>query len=228
MDRITLGITGLDEMLGGGVPKNHNVLVAGGPGTGKTTFGIQYLYQGIKNHNEKGLFITLEEKSESIIKNMEESFDWKLKEEINNGNLLIQSVDRYNFQNLLDVCQSSVVNHGVKRVVLDTVTMLRLFFKDDFEFRKGLFNLLDFLGSMDATVVLTSERNYSQREEASFGLEEFISDGVILLYNLPRKNERITALEILKMRGVKHSKSIYPFQISKSGISVVPEEILWF
>jgi len=226
MKKILLGIPGLDEMLEGGVPSNHNILVAGGPGAGKTTFGMQYLYRGVKDFGEKGLFITLEQKPEKIINDLETSYGWDLKKEIKNKNLFIQSVDRFNFQNLLDICQSAVVNLGIKRIVLDTVTILRLFFKDDFEFRKGLFNLLDFLSSLDATVVLTSERDYSLREDARFGLEEFISDGVILLYNLPRRNERVGALEILKMRGTNHSRSIYPLQMTSNGLEVVPEEML--
>ncbi len=226
MEKILLGIPGLDEMLQGGVPRNHNILVAGGPGTGKTTFGMQYLYKGIKDYNEKGLFLSLEQKPEKIIEDLESSYGWDLKKEVKNKNLIVQSVDRYNFQNLLDICQSSVTQLGVKRVVLDTVTMLRLFFKDNFEFRKGLFNLLDFLSSLDATVVLTSERDYSLREDARFGLEEFIADGVILLYNLPKRNERVSALEILKMRGTNHSRSIYPLQMTSIGLEVVPEEML--
>ncbi len=225
MKKIPLGIPGLDEMLGGGVPENHSILVCGGPGTGKTSFGMQYLYKGALM-GEKGAFISLEQKSKRIVEDVQNAFSWNVEEEIEKGNLLMLDVDRYNFQNMIDLVQSSVMHHKVKRVVIDTITMLRLFFRDDYEFRKGLFNLLDFLSSINVTTIATVEKPYSVREEAVFGLEEFIADGVIMLYNMPKKNQRIRALEVLKMRGTDHSKSIYPFQIASDGLNVLLEEVL--
>ncbi len=225
VEKIPLGINGLDKMLGGGVPKNHHVLVAGGPGTGKTSFGMQYLMKGVEL-GEKGVFITLEQKSERIIRDMEAAFNWDIRKAIDDGKLMVIDIDRYNFQHLMDVVQSCSVTHKAKRIVIDTLTMLRLFFKDDLEFRKGLFNLLDFLSSIDATAVITAEKPYSVREEVKFGLEEFVVDGVIMLYNMPKKNQRIRALEVLKMRGTDHSQGMFPFQITKEGIVVLLEEVL--
>jgi KaiC/GvpD/RAD55 family RecA-like ATPase len=225
IQRVPLGIKGLDDMLKGGIPRNHHVVITGGPGTGKTSFCMQYLWMGITQFDEWGVFITLEEKPEKIIGDVKAAFGWDLDYEIKKGRLSIIAPDKYNFQNLMDLIQAEVLQQGMKRIVIDPLTMLRLFFKDDFDFRKNLFNMLDFLGSMDCTVLLTAERPYAQRENMEFQLEEFITDGVIALYNIPRKNERIRALEILKMRGTSHSSNVYPFQITDKGIVVVPEEI---
>lgn len=225
VERVPTGIAGLDEMLGGGFLKQRNVMVIGGPGTGKTTFAMEFLYRGALA-GEKGLMIMLEEKPEKLIENISMGLDWTLAEEVKKGNIIMVSVDSFDWNRLTDILQSYITRHGVKRVVIDTLTLLKLNTPDQFEFRRQIIGLIGFLDNLDCTVLFTAEASYPTREEATYSLEEFIVDGVIAMYNLPIKNERRRALEILKMRGVAHSNAMYPFKITKSGIVVYPEEII--
>ncbi len=134
VERVPTGIEGLDEMLGGGFLKKRNVMVIGGPGTGKTTFAMEFLYRGALM-GEKGLHIMLEEKPEKLIENIEQGLDWKVQEQIDHGNLILVSVDSFNWERLMDTIQSYITRHQVKRVVIDTLTLLKMNTKDQFEFR---------------------------------------------------------------------------------------------
>jgi len=225
MERVKTGIKGLDEMLNGGIPKRHHVLVAGGPGTGKTTFGMQYLYEGAKN-GEKGVYITLEEKPEKILENIKANMDWDVQKYIDKKDIVIALVLKYDFKSFNDMLQSFIVNQNVKRVVVDSITLMELFFEKELEFRRNIYNLLDFLSNLDCTVVLTGEKPYVGQKEMKRGLEEFVVDGVFILYNFERENRRLRGLEILKMRGTKHRQNIVPLSITNKGIVVYPEEKL--
>ena len=224
--RVPTGIKGLDEMLGGGLLKKRHVLVTGGPGSGKTTFAMQFLYNGAEKFGDKGLFISLEEKSEKLVENLSQGFNWDLEKHLREGNIVITTVDKFDWDTLTDMLQSYVTRHKVRRVVIDPLTILRLNTRDTFEFRRKLIGLLGFLENLDCTVLLTSESQSLTREASTYTLEEFVVDGVIVLYNIPVRNERRRALEIVKMRGVAHSNNIYPFKITPNGIVVYQEEII--
>ncbi|MBS3060016.1 MAG: hypothetical protein J4432_00725 [DPANN group archaeon] len=226
LEKVLTGIEGLDEMLNGGLPRKHNVLVMGGPGSGKTMFGMQYLYNGFIKHGQKGAYLSLEETPERLIQDTGQAFGWNLKELVENQDLFILKMEKFNFQNLMDMMQSTILQQNVKRIVIDPLSLMHMCFKNETEFRVGLFNMLEFLGQQDVTTLLIAERSFSERGGIEFGLEEFITDGVIVLYNFTRKNERIRALEILKMRGTDHSKNIYPFHITPEGIVLLQEELL--
>ena len=225
VDRVKTGIEGLDEMLGGGLLKGRHVMVTGGPGTGKTTFSMEFLYRGALA-GEKGLMLMLEEKPDRLVENLANGLDWDLKAQIDSGNIIMATVDSFFWDRLSDALQSYVTRHNVKRVVIDTLTLLKMNTPDQFEFRRNIIGLLNFLDGLDCTVLFTAEAPHATREGAEYSLEEFMVDGVIALYNIPIKNERRRALEIVKMRGVNHSNSMYPFKITKSGIVVYREEII--
>jgi len=225
IERVPTDIEGLDEMLGGGFLKRRHVLLTGGPGTGKTTFAMEFLYRGALR-GERGLMVMLEEKPEKLVENLQQGLDWDLEEQLKNDNILLVSIDSFSWERLSDTLQSYITRHKVKRVVVDPLTLLKMNTKDPFEFRRQIIGMLGFLENLDCTVVFTSEAPYPTREGARYSLEEFIVDGVIALYNIPIKNERRRALEIIKMRGVDHSNAMYPFKITKSGIVIYPEEII--
>ncbi len=225
-ERVPTGITELDNMLGGGFLPKRNILVTGGPGTGKTTFCMEFLYRGAEQFNEKGLFVSLEEKQDRLVDNLSQGLDWDLRKHIEGGAIVMVTVENFSWEHLADTLQAYITRHGVKRVVIDSLTLLKMNTKDPFEFRRNFIGLMGFLDNLDCTTIVTAESNFMTREKASYSLEEFIVDGVIVLYNLPIKNERRRALEILKMRGVKHSNSMFPFKITESGVVVYQEEII--
>jgi KaiC/GvpD/RAD55 family RecA-like ATPase len=224
--RVQTGIAGFDEMIGGGFLPKHNILVTGGPGSGKTTLCMEFLYNGAEKYNEKGLFVSLEEKQDNLVENLKQGMNWDFKKHIDRGSLKIVTIDDYNWEHLADVLQAHITRHGVKRVVIDTLTLLKMNTKDEFEFRRNFIGLMSFLENLDCTTLITAESGTMTRESANYSLEEFIVDGVLVLYNLPVKNQRRRAIEVLKMRGVKHSNQLFPFKITEDGIVVYQEEIL--
>ena len=221
IERIKTGIEGLDELLKGGVPDHHHVLVCGGPGTGKTLLCIEFLYRGAKL-GEKGVFISLEELPETIIKNVESTFsNWKdFKKLVEEKKITIIKPARYDFVNFSDILQSYVTQHKVKRVVVDSATILKLSFDKEIEFRKKLVEFLGFVRNLDCTIFMTAELSYPIREKMKFSLEQFVADGVIILYNLEREEKRVRAMEVLKMRGTDHVQDLVPMKITNDGIKI--------
>jgi circadian clock protein KaiC len=235
VNRIKTGIEGLDKMLDGGLPERHHVLVCGGPGTGKTMFCTQFLYKGAKE-GEKGVFISLEEPPEKIIENVKSCFSsWGDFQELVDKNMLtIQKVypassddPETNFSNFVDVLQAHITQNKAKRIVVDSATILSLSFSSEAAFRKNLFRLLEILNNMDSTVIFTAELPSSVRENQVYTLEQFVADGVVMLYSIPMKEKRINAVEVLKMRGANHSKDICPMRFTPEGIVVYPDERIY-
>jgi KaiC/GvpD/RAD55 family RecA-like ATPase len=220
-ERRKTGIKGLDEMLKGGIPDHNHVVVCGGPGTGKTLFGMEFLYNGAKI-DERGLFISLEEIPEMIINNTLAAFpEWNdLDELIDKKKITVIKPDKYDFANFSDILQAYVTQHGVKRVVIDSATILKLSFEKELEFRKKLVDFLSFVRRLDCTTILTAELSMPLRGKMRYTLEQFVADGVIVLYNLEKGERRVRALEIIKMRGTDHSRDLVPFKFTSSGIEV--------
>ncbi len=224
MERIKTGMDGLDELLGGGIPHKHNVLVCGGPGTGKTTLCMQFLYQGAI-HGEKGMFISLEEEPNAIVDNLQSTYQWpEFQGFLNSKKVVVTSVEKFNFEHFMDVVQDLVVDQELKRVVIDSSTLLKIFFREPLEFRKNLFNLAGFLKRFNCTSLVTAEFPTMERKGTSFGLEHFVSDGIIFLYNLEKGNLRMRALEVVKMRACNHMSKVVPFKMTEKGIVVFPKE----
>jgi len=225
LERVKTGISGLDSMLHGGIPKRHHVLVAGGPGTGKTTFSFEFLYYGAKN-GEKCVFISLEERPERILENIKATFsEWtdvdKLIEE---KRLMITKSQNWNFEHMVDLIQSYTEQEEVTRVVVDSSTILKMYFDSEVEFRRKFFELMDFLASVDCTMLLTAELETSGRETTKYTVEQFVADGIIFLYNLEKAEKRIRAIEILKMRGTDHAREVAPMKFGPNGIEVYEGE----
>jgi circadian clock protein KaiC len=226
-DRVKIGIKKLDEILQGGLLPGRAVAVVGGPGSGKTTLALEYLYRGASEFGEKGVFISLEEEPNMIIDNIKRSFNWDIDSLIKEGSFAVISVTKFDFETLIDIIQSHVMQKGFKRVVIDPITLMRLHFKDDFEYRRGIIDLISMLRKMGCSALLTSEVASFKREGIGFKeIENYASDGVIVMYNLALKQERQRAIEVLKMRGINHERSVMPFSITENGIRVYKEEII--
>ena len=131
MDRVLTGIKGLDEILDGGFMRNSSILLGGVPGSGKTNFGLNFLYKGAVEHGEKGLFLSLELPIEEIVKNaitVYSKWDW---DSILNKDIFIKKVAREDVGTLPTIIRDSVHELGVKRIVIDSITMLSLFTKSE-------------------------------------------------------------------------------------------------
>ncbi|MFH0861510.1 MAG: ATPase domain-containing protein [Candidatus Altiarchaeota archaeon] len=223
VERVPTGIPGLDDLLGGGFVKRRHVIICGGPGSGKTTLLYEFLYRGAAQYNDKGLFISLEQSPERVVKGAKAlfgSWDW---EKYLSTHIAVTRVKIDDFNHLQDIIGNYVEEHGVKRVVLDSLTLLRLYFRGDDAYRNNLYELLTYLGDLDCTTLLALEKSANKRSDAKFDMEEFVADGVINMYLIPKERDRLRVLEIIKMRDTNHSTRLCPFKITSDGMMISPD-----
>ncbi|VVC01134.1 Circadian clock protein kinase KaiC [uncultured archaeon] len=221
MDRVKTGITGLDEMLNGGIPKRRHVAIYGGPGCGKTSFCFEYLYRGAEA-GENGVYITLEETTEDIVENMRNTFPMmkNVDKMIKDKSLDIIKPDKFEMEEIASILEDRITNNDIKRAVIDSATMIRMSFGTDIEYRQTLFEFISLLRNLECTTITTVEATTAMKTEMRFDIEHFVMDGIINLYNLDKEDRRIRALEIFKMRGTDHSRELVPFKVTPSGIKV--------
>ncbi|HEX9907436.1 MAG TPA: KaiC domain-containing protein [Thermoplasmata archaeon] len=222
--KVKTGIQGLDEMLQGGLPENHIILVMGSFGTGKTTFGLQFLIEGLRNE-EPCIFISLEEDKDSILKNAS-SFGWDLTQSIERKRLGLFKLEPSDARTTITRIKSElpkfIKSFGAKRVVLDSVSLLNMLFSDENERRSNLFNLCQLMRSTGATAVLTAEVRDDNPRSSRDGLAEYTVDGVLLLQSDESREsgEVQLTVRILKMRRTPHSRRVKPYSITDKGIVV--------
>ncbi|MCI4434842.1 MAG: KaiC domain-containing protein [Thermoplasmata archaeon] len=224
MERVKTGIYGLDELIGGGIPKGHTVAVIGPFGTGKTTFGMQFLNYGLQN-GERCIFISLEEEKESIIRTSE-AFGWKFGEYVKNGMLTIIRLDPQDAKATMtriegDISQE-IMATGAQRLVFDSATLLTMMFREEHEKRGILFSLSRAVKMAGVTSIFTGEVNPANHLISRDGLLEYVVDGVISLDLMKEEYKLRLVLQILKMRMTSHSRDVHPFYIKENGIEVLP------
>ncbi|OIO26297.1 hypothetical protein AUJ14_02165 [Candidatus Micrarchaeota archaeon CG1_02_55_22] len=228
MNRLPTGIPGFDELIEGGFPEGSSILLSGGAGTGKSIFALQYLYYGAKERREPSVYITLEEGPHNLWWNMQR-FKWDLLP-LEKENLL----KIYKFEPSTDSKISAaeqikkIVDKArdlkAKRMVIDSITAFSYWFSDPTTIRLGLYTLVEELRKLSCTTILTSEVSGKKDEYSRFGVEEFLSDGLVMLYFFPPNR----SIFVRKMRGTKHSPTVHPMEIGEEGLKVnANEEILW-
>ncbi|MCI4324575.1 MAG: KaiC domain-containing protein [Thermoplasmata archaeon] len=222
--RVSTGIVGLDEMLGGGLPPGHVVLVTGLPGTGKTCFGLQFLFAGAA-HGEPGVFLSLEEEEPALLASARQ-FGWPVDAALKGGIVKVIRLDpkqtHQNLQRIQSDLGRELKQLGAKRIVVDSVSLLNMLSDDEPSRRTTLFGLAGVCREAGATTVLTAEADPIHPSVSRDGLSEYIADGVILLgYSSADDGHRIgLSLRILKMRRTAHARTVQPYQIGAGGISV--------
>ncbi len=223
-NRVSTGIVGLDEMLQGGFPENHIIVVMGSFGTGKTTLAIQYVVEGLRK-GEPCIFISLEEDKDSITKNAS-SFGWDLSGAIDKKKLGLFKLEPSDAKTTITRIRSElpkfVKTFGAKRVVLDSVSLLNMMFADENDRRSNLFNLCQLLKSTGATTLITAEVKDENPRSSRDGLAEYTADGVLLLQSDESKEggEVQLTIRVLKMRRTAHSRRVKPYSITEKGLVV--------
>ncbi len=223
--RVPSGIPGLDQLIAGGFKKGSTVLVTGGPGSGKTTFLLQYLYEGALQ-GEGGLFISFEEDEHEIIEDYS-TFNWDLEDMIKKKKLLFLKYPPHQVEKIMEqgggMIKDMIKDAKITRVGIDSLTSFSLLFKDEYEKREKILKFFDILAEWGCTVLLTSERTTTLEDAHSdFGLE-FLVDGAVILYNVRKGNVREQAVEVMKMRATNIKKKICPITITAEGIQVFPD-----
>ncbi len=228
--RVPTGIPGLDELIEGGFLEGSSILVAGGAGCGKTIFGMQYVYKGAEQYRDPGIYITIEESAKNIWWNMQ-SFHWDIARYQQQGLIKIYRMNLKDpktfvndFETEIERIKEMVNDMGARRLVIDSTTAFAVFMSTEADIRYHLFRLVDTLKELDVTTVLTAETLGSRDEFSRFGVEDFITDGVIGLFFKPP----MRALLVKKMRGTSHDPRPHPMRIGPNGMEVNPhEQILW-
>ncbi|MEM0160451.1 MAG: KaiC domain-containing protein [Thermoplasmata archaeon] len=221
--KIKTGISGLDNMLEGGIPEHECVAVLGEFGTGKTTLALQFIWEGLVN-GEKGIYISLEENSEDIAKNSA-VYGWDIDSYIKEDKLLVIKLDPESALNTVERINSDLPEQirefGAKRLVLDSVSLLSMLFDTDAEKRKGIFSLVKAIKESGATSIITAEVDPRNPSSSRDGLIEYVVDGVILLKYIERADELRLTMCVIKMRRTNHSRKIRPYYITDKGIEVL-------
>ncbi|MFA4855572.1 MAG: ATPase domain-containing protein [archaeon] len=223
--RTKTGVPGLDDILFGGIPQNNLVVVSGDPGSGKTGLVLEFLYNGVVKYNEPGVYISLEESAEEII-SFAELFGWDVKTLINKKLLSIITVELYDFDKLKNTIEDEVSRLKAKRLVIDPGVVFRLYFDRELDARKRILSLGRMLKRIDCTAIITNEISL-ESSSSLFGLEEYVADGVILLYHTKLEDRFIRSVGILKMRGTKISEKLHPVRITDTGIKILAKQELF-
>jgi circadian clock protein KaiC len=224
-------IEGFDDISHGGLPIGRTTLISGTSGTGKTLFSIQFLYTGITSCDEAGVFVTFEESPADIIKNAE-SFGWDLQKLVDQGKLFILDaspdpegqdvVGNFDLSALIERIQYAIHKYQAKRVAIDSITAVFQQYDAVSVVRREIFRLVARLKQIGATTIMTTERVEEYGPVARFGVEEFVSDNVVIFRNVLEGERRRRTVEILKLRGTTHMKGEYPFTMTNDGINIFP------
>lgn len=223
------GIQGLDEITYGGLPKGRPTLIAGTAGCGKTLMAMEFLVHGAMKYGENGVFIAFEEREEDLDKNVR-SLGFNVAELVKRKKLFldhikverseIQETGDYDLEGLFLRIEAGIQAVGAKRVVLDTLETLFAGFTNAAVLRAELRRLFGWLKERGVTAIITGERGDASITRQ--GLEEYVSDCVILLDHHVHNQISTRRLRVVKYRGSKHGTNEYPYLIDEDGISVLP------
>jgi KaiC domain protein len=223
--RIDIGIEGLDDMIQGGVPKRSLLTTVGSAGTGKTTFGLQFLHEALEQ-GENAVFITLEESHDRIVSTATEK-GWAFDEYEEEGQLAVIDLDPIEMANSLTSIRNDlprlIEQFGASRLVLDSVSLLEMMYDDQATRRNEVYDFTKGLKEAGVTTMLTSEASEDNAYASRHGIIEYLVDGVFILRYIRGSDdfrETRLAVEIQKIRDANHSREIKPYSITNEGISV--------
>jgi circadian clock protein KaiC len=216
------GVLNLDRLVEGGFRENSTNLVVGGSGSGKSIFVTQFLMEGMKK-GEATLYVTFEEEKPEFYRNMKKlGWDLQLYEEKGLFTFLEYTPEKV--KTMLEegggAIENIILKRKVTRVVIDSISSFALLFENELEKREAALTLFKMISKWNCTALLTLEEDPTKEEPLSTKSIEFESDSIIFLYFVRNKKERERYIEIIKMRGTNHSRNVYKFKISPTGIIV--------
>ena len=225
-ERIKSGISELDSLIQGGMKRNSINLIAGGPGTGKSIFAMQFLVEGIKN-GEPGIYITFEEKKEKVYEDMLK-FGWDLAKYEDEGKFAFLEYTPEQVKKVLTegggIVEAIIEKIKAQRIVIDSVTSFSLLYEDELTKKEAALALFELINKWNCTGFLTSQDDSRNSNTVSAALE-FEADSIILMYHFKIKGIRKRAIEILKMRGTKIPEKTFDLNITEKGIKIDPKKV---
>ncbi len=241
--KIATGVNGLDELVDGGFPEGRVILVIGGPGTGKTILCSQFLYKGIYEKQENGVFVSLDESKDHFYSEMQQ-FGWDFKKAEDERKFALVDATRMSrvamlkeklykeetrslrgkqlsIDKLIEELQAKIQLVKAKRVAVDTLQALTYRFPDPIERRTAVVDLIESISDLDVTSLVTTELGYLGLERSALE-EEFLVHGVIMMQTLFSGGTTTRAIQVEKMREAKVNPSLVPYSIDQRGIEVFP------
>jgi KaiC/GvpD/RAD55 family RecA-like ATPase len=247
-EQIPIKIPGFDELVEGGIPKGSSVLIAGGPGTGKTIFCLQALYNAASD-GATSLYLTMEELPQRLVRHMKR-FGWsvEIKEEtkdglrmrVRDGSMSIKKLDPVKAARSIEALLAKKTGDLIidlsatdllplrpppHFLAIDSLSAIESAFVGRPEsYRIYIEQLFNALREIEGISFLITETEEAPSRFSRSGVEEFLADGVIVLYNMRVGDSRVRAIEVLKLRGAKHLRKLVPLEITEKGIVIFPEE----
>ncbi|WP_435068847.1 KaiC domain-containing protein [Haloplanus sp. C73] len=224
IDRIDLGVEGLDNMILGGVPTRSLISVIGSAGTGKTTFGLQFLNEALSN-GQRGVYLSLEETTDRIYDTAAEK-GWPFREYADEGRLAVVHLDPVEMANSLSSIRSElpelIEEFGADRLVLDSVSLLEMMYDRASDRRSEVYQFSKALKDAGVTTLVVSEASSDSPYNSRYGIIEYLADAVFILQYVRASDFQETrlAVEIQKIRDANHSRETKPYEITDSGLSV--------
>ncbi len=226
LNRVPTGIQGFDDLIEGGLPDKSITLLTGTPGTAKTIFGLEFIANGAKKYGEKGVFVTLEESPESLIRQFQR-FGYDLESLVDEGKIKIIEIDIDSskgndpYDQLTDPgFISDLKSFAPQRIVVDSISLVITLSNPPSGTRRALGDIANIFKKLGATTLFTHERTTSALGDLDYSLEEFLSDGIIHLQLHLKGNVLQRFLTVIKMRETKHSIGVYSFIIDKNGLKI--------
>lgn len=240
---VSTGVPGVDEMLDGkGFPRGYTIFLLGGPGTGKTTFGLQFLVEGAKRLGENGVYVSLDEEMTYVRANSRRlGMDLASLEKEGKLALIDASPRRgqpgplpgvnyrvgrreYTLPTLMDAVYSRVKEVNAKRLVIDPLVSLTLQFPKEVERRAAILDLVQGFAETRCTSLLITEFSASGGTRR-YQFEEFLAQGELIMRKLPKGGGVVRVFQVEKMRGIPHDDQPHPYKIEKGGITVYHTEL---
>lgn len=227
MKLMNSGIPGLDKILGGGFLEGSIVTVSGPTGSGKSTMALQFLL----DTPEPGLYISIEESKRDFFFHMS-GYKWDLQQEERDRRLIILDYPIYEVDQILNqysAIQEIIQTTGIKRVVIDSIMPIALFFPGEEERKKGFLKLIDNIRKWGVTTIIVAQDEATESIQrlpyTNFGIENYTDGWINIYYRYnAEKGERMRSVEVLKMKGVEHSTRIYPAYMDSMGFQVYSDE----
>jgi KaiC/GvpD/RAD55 family RecA-like ATPase len=223
VELVGTGVDGLDEVLNGGIARDATVLVGGNPGTGKSILSMQYLYEGVRSFDERGIYLSFEETADDIAQAAGSiGFDeWQAL--VDRGDIVVYGkrdlLDADDFSATFDRLLEYVAVSGYSRLVMDSFTMFSMFFDGERERRTYLLRFVDILKQHGLTSLLVAEQS-AIFPETEVALENFLTDGNIYLAQIPNNADVNRYVWVAKMRKQSFDNEVFPLDIGDGGITV--------
>ncbi len=227
VELLKTGVSGLDQILKGGLRRNSSILVTGAPGTGKTIFALQFIYYGAKTYNENGIFITTEENLEDIrqfAKNLGmDTSSMEKQEKIIFVQKPIVSLKGglSSIKGLLDL----IKKRNVKRVALDSLIFFDYLYSsindDRMEFRRHVLIFLHQMKRAGVTFLAVNERSITDLDRLKYNMMDFVFEGFLILSRIRKGSYFERVITVAKIRGQDHSLDVYPLTINNDGLKIL-------